>query len=133
MRKVYYMYNPQTQTYDRIYPTVRQRALSILRRLFIGMGLVMVQVQEVMVVMEPLVLVEEVVVVQRLSERGRTGKVEWIVRKSDGKNMVLTAKDSTDCERPTLVEALLVKTTLLAHGLILPVSKHLGTGETVAA
>lgn len=39
MRKVYYIYNPQTQTYDRIYPTVRQRAWSILRRLFIGMGL----------------------------------------------------------------------------------------------
>ena len=39
MRKVYYIYNPQTQTYDRIYPTVRQRALSILRRLFYGMGL----------------------------------------------------------------------------------------------
>ena len=39
MRKVYYIYNPRTQTYDRIYPTVRQRALSILRRLFYGMGL----------------------------------------------------------------------------------------------
>lgn len=39
MRKVYYIYNRQTQTYDRIYPTVRQRVLSILRRLFIGMGL----------------------------------------------------------------------------------------------
>lgn len=39
MRKVYYIYNPKTQTYDRIYPTVRQRALSILRRLFVGMGL----------------------------------------------------------------------------------------------
>ncbi len=39
MRKVYYIYNPQTQTYDRIYPTVRQRAMSILRRLFVGMGL----------------------------------------------------------------------------------------------
>ena len=39
MRKVYYIYNPRTQTYDRIYPTVRQRALSILRQLFIGMGL----------------------------------------------------------------------------------------------
>ncbi|MDR1004961.1 MAG: M23 family metallopeptidase [Prevotellaceae bacterium] len=39
MRKVYYIYNPQTQTYNRIYPTVRQRALSILRRLFTGMGL----------------------------------------------------------------------------------------------
>lgn len=39
MRKVYYIYNPQTQTYDRIYPTIRQRWLSLLRRLFIGMGL----------------------------------------------------------------------------------------------
>ncbi|MEG1546132.1 MAG: M23 family peptidase, partial [Bacteroides sp.] len=39
MRKVYYIYNAKTQTYDRIYPTVRQRALSILRRLFVGMGL----------------------------------------------------------------------------------------------
>ena len=39
MRKVYYIYNPRTQTYDRIYPTVRQRGLSILRRLFVGMGL----------------------------------------------------------------------------------------------
>lgn len=76
---------------------------------------------------------ETVVVVQRLSERGRTGKVEWIVRKSDGKSMILTAKDSTDCARPTLVEALLVSTMLTALGLILPVSKHLGTSETVAA
>lgn len=39
MRKVYYIYNPQTQTYDRIYPTPRQRLMSYLRRLFIGMGL----------------------------------------------------------------------------------------------
>jgi murein DD-endopeptidase MepM/ murein hydrolase activator NlpD len=39
VRKVYYIYNPRTQTYDRIYPTIRQRALSILRRLFMGMGL----------------------------------------------------------------------------------------------
>lgn len=39
MRKVYYIYNPQTQTYDRIYPTIRQRVMSYLRRLFIGMGL----------------------------------------------------------------------------------------------
>ncbi len=38
MRKVYYIYNPRTQTYDRIYPTVRQRALSILRRLFYRYG-----------------------------------------------------------------------------------------------
>ena len=39
MRKVYYIYNPKTQTYDRIYPTIRQRVVSILRRLFWGMGL----------------------------------------------------------------------------------------------
>lgn len=39
MRKVYYIYNPKTQTYDRIYPTVRQRVIAILRRLFVGMGL----------------------------------------------------------------------------------------------
>lgn len=39
MRKVYYIYNQRTQTYDRIYPTMRQRALGILRRLFFGMGL----------------------------------------------------------------------------------------------
>ena len=39
MRKVYYVYNPRTRTYDRIYPTVRQRLMSHLRRLFIGMGL----------------------------------------------------------------------------------------------
>ena len=39
MRKVYYIYNPKTRTYDRIYPTVRQRVLSYLRRLFVGMGL----------------------------------------------------------------------------------------------
>lgn len=39
MRKVYYIYNPRTQTYDRIYPTARQRLMSRLRRLFIGMGL----------------------------------------------------------------------------------------------
>ncbi len=39
MRKVYYIYNPETQTYDRIYPTVRQRIVSYLRRLFVGMGL----------------------------------------------------------------------------------------------
>ena len=39
MRKVYYIYNPKTRTYDRIYPTVRPRVLSYLRRLFVGMGL----------------------------------------------------------------------------------------------
>ena len=39
MRKVYYVYNPKTRTYDRIYPTMRQRVMSYLRRLFVGMGL----------------------------------------------------------------------------------------------
>ena len=39
MRKVYYIYNPKTRTYDRIYPTLRQRIMSYLRRLFVGMGL----------------------------------------------------------------------------------------------
>ena len=38
MRKVYYIYNPKTRTYDRIYPTVRQRMMSYVRRLFMGMG-----------------------------------------------------------------------------------------------
>lgn len=39
MRKVYYIYNPKTRTYDRIYPTMRQRVMSYLLRLFVGMGL----------------------------------------------------------------------------------------------
>lgn len=39
MRKVYYIYNPKTRTYDRIYPTMRQRMISYLRRMFVGMGL----------------------------------------------------------------------------------------------
>lgn len=39
MRKVYYIYNPKTRTYDRIYPTMRQRVMSYLRCLFVGMGL----------------------------------------------------------------------------------------------
>ena len=38
MRKVYYIYNPKTRTYDRVCPTVRQRVMSILRSLFVGMG-----------------------------------------------------------------------------------------------
>ena len=38
MRKVYYIYNPKTRTYDRVYPTFRQRVLHILKRLFVGMG-----------------------------------------------------------------------------------------------
>ena len=39
MRKVYYVYNPKTRTYDRVYPTVRQRMMNFLRKLFVGMGL----------------------------------------------------------------------------------------------
>lgn len=39
MRKVYYIYNPKTRTYDRIYPTIRQRMLSYVRRLMLGVGL----------------------------------------------------------------------------------------------
>lgn len=39
MRKVYYFYNTQTQTYERLFPTFRQRAMNILRRLLFGMGL----------------------------------------------------------------------------------------------
>lgn len=38
MRKIYYIYNPKTRTYDRIYPTFRQRLLNILKQLFVGMG-----------------------------------------------------------------------------------------------
>lgn len=38
MRKVYYIYNPKTRSYDRIYPTFRQRVLHIMKRLFVGMG-----------------------------------------------------------------------------------------------
>jgi murein DD-endopeptidase MepM/ murein hydrolase activator NlpD len=39
MRKVYYIYNNRTQTYDRIYPTIRQRTFSFLRRLLFGVSL----------------------------------------------------------------------------------------------
>ena len=39
MRKVYYIYNPETRTYDRVYPTFRQRLLNILKHVFVGMGL----------------------------------------------------------------------------------------------
>lgn len=38
MGKVYYIYNPKTRTYDRVYPTLGQRLLSLFRRLFIDMG-----------------------------------------------------------------------------------------------
>ena len=38
MRKVYYIYNPKTRTYDRIYPTRRQRVLGIMRRLSYALG-----------------------------------------------------------------------------------------------
>lgn len=38
MRKIYYIYNPKTRSYDRIYPTFRQRVLHVMKRLFVGMG-----------------------------------------------------------------------------------------------
>lgn len=38
MRKVYYIYNPSTQTYDRIYPTMRQRIVGNMRRLLLALG-----------------------------------------------------------------------------------------------
>ncbi|MDR0973238.1 MAG: M23 family metallopeptidase [Prevotellaceae bacterium] len=38
MRKVYYIYNPKTQTYDRTYPTLKQRVISIVRRGLIEIG-----------------------------------------------------------------------------------------------
>ena len=39
MRKVYYVYNPKTRTYDRVYLTVRERMVNFMRKLFVGMGL----------------------------------------------------------------------------------------------
>ena len=39
MRKVYYIYNPNTQTYDRVCLTGWQRFWNIIRKLFVGMGL----------------------------------------------------------------------------------------------
>ena len=39
MRKVYYIYNPETQSYDRIYPTLSHRLQAWLSRIFIGMGI----------------------------------------------------------------------------------------------
>lgn len=39
MRKVYYVYNPQTRTYDRVSLTLRERIVNVLRKLFVGMGL----------------------------------------------------------------------------------------------
>lgn len=35
MHKVYYVYNPRTACYDRIYPTFRQRAFSVFRRVLV--------------------------------------------------------------------------------------------------
>ncbi|TXH11670.1 MAG: hypothetical protein E6R04_01075 [Spirochaetes bacterium] len=75
---------------------------------------------------------ETVVIVQRTSTKGRKGTVEWIARNALGKSIVLTAKDAENTTRPELLEALLVRTTLLASGIILPVSKHL-KAESVAA
>ena len=35
MRKVYYIFNPATRTYDRVYPNIAQRFLTILRRMLL--------------------------------------------------------------------------------------------------
>ena len=35
MRKVYYIFNPKTRTYDRVYPNLAQRFLTILRRVLL--------------------------------------------------------------------------------------------------
>ena len=35
MRKVYYIFNPNTRTYDRVYPTFAQKFLTNLRRLLL--------------------------------------------------------------------------------------------------
>lgn len=75
---------------------------------------------------------ETVVIVQRTSSKGRNGTVEWIARTALGKSVVLTAKDSPNVTRPELLEALLVRTTLLASGIILPVSKHLKAASVAA-
>ncbi|KAA6345383.1 hypothetical protein EZS27_007062, partial [termite gut metagenome] len=40
MRKVYYIYNPQTQTFDRLYPTLRQKMLTKLLWIFYMVGCV---------------------------------------------------------------------------------------------
>ncbi|MBR5804378.1 MAG: M23 family metallopeptidase [Bacteroidaceae bacterium] len=42
MRKVYYIYNSKTRTYDRIYPTRRQLFFSVVRRFFYGVGILSV-------------------------------------------------------------------------------------------
>ncbi|GHU69669.1 peptidase M23 [Bacteroidia bacterium] len=36
MSKIFYKYNPQTLSYERVYPTARQRIWSVFRHLFIG-------------------------------------------------------------------------------------------------
>jgi hypothetical protein len=68
---------------------------------------------------------ETVVVVQRLVVRGRNGLVEWHARKANGVTIILSAKDAAECTRPTLEEALMVRTVLALSGNIIPVSAHL--------
>lgn len=38
MRKVYYKYNPKTQAYDRVFPTLKQRINTTLKRFFMNAG-----------------------------------------------------------------------------------------------
>ena len=35
-KKIFYIYNPKTLTYERVYPSLRQRIIVVLRHLFIG-------------------------------------------------------------------------------------------------
>ena len=35
-KKIFYIYNPKTLTYERVYPSLRQRIMVFLRNLFFG-------------------------------------------------------------------------------------------------
>ena len=35
-KKIFYIYNPKTLTYERVYPSLRQRIIVVLRHLFVG-------------------------------------------------------------------------------------------------
>jgi hypothetical protein len=75
---------------------------------------------------------ETVVVVQRCSRPGRNGSVDWYARKASGTTILLTAKDAAECTRPTLEEALMVRTMLVLRGSIIPVSSRLQSEPELA-
>ena len=35
-KKIFYIYNPKTLTYERVYPSLRQRIVVVLRHLLVG-------------------------------------------------------------------------------------------------